>query len=152
MQLTSSAFGDGKPIPAKYTCQGDNVSPPLTITDVPTGAQSLVLICDDPDAATDPNGPGGTFDHWVIYDIAPDATEIAEDSIPPEGIQGVNGKSEARYTGPCPPTGQHRYFFKLYALDTALGLAPGATTEEVESALAGHVMAQTELIGTYEQS
>lgn len=151
MQLTSPAFGHGETIDKIFTCDGANYNPPLEIHNVPEAAESLVLICDDPDAATDPNGPGHTYDHWVVWNIPPKTTEIAENSVPPFAIQGRNSSGENTYTGPCPPTGQHRYFFRLYALDTKLDLPESADKEDVESAVAGHVLSQTELIGTYQK-
>ncbi len=152
MKLSSPAFEHGARMDSKFTCQGDNISPPLKIEDVPEEAQSLVLICDDPDAATDPNGPGDTYDHWVLYNISPKVTEVPQDSSPASATQGLNGRHDLSWIGPCPPTGEHRYFFRLYALDTKLDLEEGADKEEVESALAGHVLAHTELIGTYEKA
>ncbi|MEX0668480.1 MAG: YbhB/YbcL family Raf kinase inhibitor-like protein [Candidatus Saccharimonadales bacterium] len=152
MQLHSPVFNHGERMDSRFTCQGDNISPPLEIVDVPEKAQSLVLICDDPDAATDPNGPGDIFDHWVLFNISPKINSIAENSTPPSATQGINSKHELGWVGPCPPTGEHRYFFRLYALDSKLDLEEGADKEEVESALAGHVLVHTELVGTYEKN
>jgi Raf kinase inhibitor-like YbhB/YbcL family protein len=142
MKLRSSAFGHNEPIPRKYTCQGDDVSPELIVEDVPAGAQSLVLIVDDPDA------PGKTFDHWVVYDI-PVISRIEEGSIP--GTQGVNDFRRGDYGGPCPPSGTHRYFFKLYALDETLGLPEGLGKGDVQNAMQSHILAEAELIGLYEK-
>ena len=142
MKLTSTAFEYGKPIPAKYTADGANVSPPLKIENIPDGAKSFVLVVDDPDA------PRGVWDHWIVYDIAV-TNEIAEDSVP--GTQGLNSRKNFDYGGPCPPSGTHRYFFKLYALDATLDLPEGKTKAEVEAAMKGHVIAQAELMGTYER-
>ncbi|MEX0748842.1 MAG: YbhB/YbcL family Raf kinase inhibitor-like protein [Candidatus Saccharimonadales bacterium] len=152
MKLSSPVFNDGETIDKLYTCEGSNHNPPLQISDAPTEAQSLVLICDDPDAATDPNGPGHTFDHWVVWNIPPTTTEIAEGSVPPFAVQGLNGRGEKAYTGPCPPTGEHRYFFRLYALDSKLDLPEDADKEDVEDALSGHVLTRTELVGTYQKA
>lgn len=152
MKLTSSAFSDSEAIDKAYTCQGANHNPPLSISEVPEGAQTLALIVDDPDAATDPNGPGHTYDHWVVWNISPKTTEIAENSTPSLAVEGLNGSGKPGYIGPCPPTGMHRYFFRLYALDTKLELPEDADKEDVEDAIGGHVLARTELIGTYQKS
>ncbi|HEY8512532.1 MAG TPA: YbhB/YbcL family Raf kinase inhibitor-like protein [Cyclobacteriaceae bacterium] len=140
LTITSTAFNQRGRIPRKYTCDGDNVNPPLTIEGTPTNAKSLVLIVDDPDA------PGGTWDHWVVWDIPP-VTEILENSVP--GTQGMNDSGRERYSGPCPPPGTHRYFFKVYALDTLLGLDASSTKHAVEEAMKGHILAKGELMGTY---
>ena len=152
MELSSPAFADGETIDKRFTCQGSNHNPPLKITGVPPKSQSLALIMDDPDAATDPNGPGHTYDHWVVWNIPPKSDMIGEDSLPPFAIGGLNGSGNPGYTGPCPPTGVHRYFFKLYALDTKLDLPEDAGAEELEDAIGGHVLARTELVGTYQKS
>jgi len=151
MQLTSSVITEGGPIPAKYTCDGKNVSPPLKWSGVPEGAKSLVLIVDDPDA------PAGTWVHWVLYGLPPTATELAED-IPqsqytPAGAKhGLNDFRRLGYGGPCPPPGKpHRYFFKLSAHDSALDLKPGLTKKDVERAMEKHVLAQAQLMGTYKR-
>jgi hypothetical protein len=143
IQLTSSAFTEGSTIPKKYTCDGEDISPALEWSGVPQGTKSLALIVDDPDA------PVGTFVHWVLYDIPADATGL------PEGVTGTGtlGKSsfgKTGYGGPCPPKGPaHRYYFKLYALDTALGLKAGSTKAEVEKAMQGHILAQGQVMGKY---
>ena len=152
MKLTSQAFKHNQPMPRHYTCQGDNVSPPLEISDVPEEAASLALICDDPDAATDPDGPGHTYDHWVLWNIPPKMTAIAENASLQSADIGQNSSGENKYTGPCPPNGTHRYFFRLYALSTELELPDSAGAEELEDALAGHVLARSELIGTYQKA
>jgi hypothetical protein len=144
--VTSPAFEPGGMIPAKHTCDGANVSPPLAWTGVPTGAKSIALICDDPDA------PRGTWVHWVLYDLAPDSgglpANAAPDKPPPGGAkQGTNDFRRTGYGGPCPPSGTHRYFFKVYALDTMLSLAAGATKPDLLKAMEGHVLAQGELMG-----
>jgi Raf kinase inhibitor-like YbhB/YbcL family protein len=151
MQLTSTAFAQGQPIPAAYTCTGKNISPGLKWSGVPDGAKSLVLIADDPDA------PMGTWVHWVLYDLPPATKELAEDLqksqyISGGGTQGLNDFKHLGYGGPCPPPGKpHRYFFKLYALDKMLELKPGATKKAVEQAMEKHVLAQGELMGTYKR-
>jgi Raf kinase inhibitor-like YbhB/YbcL family protein len=144
MKLTSPDFQHNSSIPARFTCQGDDVSPTLQITGVPKGAISLALIVDDPDA------PVGNWDHWVVFNIAPDVTDIAEGTAPAApAVLGWNDFGRVEWGGPCPPSGTHRYFFKLYALDTALSLKKGARKKDVERAIQGHVLEKTELIGTY---
>ena len=143
MKLTSPAFEHNQMIPKKYTCQGEDINPLLVINDIPEGAVSLSLINDDPDA------PGGTWDHWIIWNITP-AGDIKEDSAP--GTQGKNSWGRNDYGGPCPPSGTHRYFFKLYALDSELELKEGATKTELETAMDGHILEQSELIGLYQKS
>lgn len=150
MQITSPAFRDGERIPEKYTCDGDRfLSPPLDIAGVPSEAQSLALIADDPDVPKALGG--GTFTHWVLFNIPPVTTTIPEGA--PVWTSGANTRGEPRYTGPCPPPGYepstHRYFFKLYALDTTLDIAEGAAKEAVEAAMSSHILATAELIGTY---
>lgn len=141
MQLTSPAFADGAAIPTRYSCDGDDISPPLVIDGLPEGTATLALVVDDPDA------PGGTWDHWVAYDIPP-ATEIPED-VAALGVAGTNSWRRGGYGGPCPPSGIHRYFFTLYAVDTELGLEQGARKGQLLDALEGHVIAEAQLMGTY---
>ena len=143
LRITSSAFADGEAIPPKYTADGDDVNPPLIISGVPEGAQSLVLIMDDPDA------PMGTWDHWIVFNIPADTSEITEDSVPAGAIQGRNSWGRSDYGGPAPPRGTHRYFFKLYALDTKLDLPAGSKKTRLEAAMKGHILADAELIGLY---
>ena len=143
-QLTSSAFSHYQPIPQKYTCDGEDISPPLTITGAPKEAQSLLLIVDDPDS------PTGEFVHWVVANISPDVEEISEGTIPPESTTGMTSFGKAQYGGPCPPKGTHRYFFTLYALDTKLGLI-GKTKKELMDSINGHSFGKAILIGTYER-
>jgi Raf kinase inhibitor-like YbhB/YbcL family protein len=151
MQLTSTAFEEGAAIPAKYTCDEKNVSPPLKWTGVPATAKSLALIVDDPDA------PAGTWVHWVVYDLPPTTAELAENQpkgqyLPGGGKQGLNDFKHLGYGGPCPPGGKpHRYFFKIYAVDKELALKPGAKKQEVERAMEGHILAQGHLMGTYKR-
>ena len=143
MQLKSPAFSQNGVVPAKYTCDGQNISPPLQIAETPENAKSLVLICDDPDA------PGKTWTHWTVWNIDPTTTEIIEGKTPAGSIQGVTDFGEVGYGGPCPPSGEHRYFFKLYALDTDLALSYQAKKEDIEKAMEGHVIDQAQLTGVY---
>ena len=149
MRLTSPAFKEGEVIPSIYTCEGKNISPPLEIFDVPSSAKSLVLIMDDPDVPAYVR-PERMYDHWIVFNILPNTHRIHENTAPP-GTQGKNTGGKNQYTGPCPPDREHRYFFKLYALDKMLDLRVGATKQEVESACRGHILAQCELIGRYEK-
>ncbi len=142
LQVTSSAFGHNQTIPRKYTCQGQDINPPLAISEIPEGTKSLALIVDDPDA------PGGNWDHWLVYNIAP-TLEIKENSIP--GTQTRNDFGRVNYGGPCPPSGTHHYFFKLYALDTLLQFKKAPGKKELESAMQGHILAKAELIGLYKK-
>jgi len=150
IEVTSTAFEEGGMIPKKYTCDGPDVSPPLKFDKVPENTQGLVLICDDPDA------PVGTWVHWVLYDI-PAATRELKENIPPDkklkggGVHGINDFRKLGYGGPCPPSGTHRYFFKVYALDTMLNLKSGYTKKQVEGAMRGHVLAQGQLMGKYKR-
>ncbi|HTM67802.1 MAG TPA: YbhB/YbcL family Raf kinase inhibitor-like protein [Candidatus Binatia bacterium] len=142
MRLTSPAFAQNGPIPAKYTCQGDNVSPPLEVAGVPENAKSLALIMDDPDA------PIGTFTHWVVWNLPPRAA-FKEGAAPAGAIEGQNGAGKPGYTGPCPPTGTHRYFFKLYALDEAPVLPPSTNAKALEAAMEGKIVERAALVGIY---
>lgn len=143
MKISTPSFDYGEKIPDTYTCDGEGINPPLLFLEVPEQAQSLVLIVDDPDA------PRGTFTHWVVFNIDPKVEEVPEGLVPKGGVLGKNSAGESSWIGPCPPTGEHRYFFKLYALDTELDLSIGATKEEVEKAMQGHVLDTAELIGLY---
>ncbi len=145
MKLTSSAFTEGKRIPAKYTCQGENIPPPMEFHDIPASAVSLVLIMDDPDVPKTLR-PDGMYDHWVVFNIPAKTHSIAD------GIHGKNTGGKNEYYGPCPPDREHRYFFKLYALDKKLSLREGATKKEVEAAMQGHILAQAVLMGRYEKT
>jgi len=148
LDIKSTAFGEGDLIPKQYTCDGADVSPQLSWSQPPEGTGSMVLICDDPDA------PMGTWVHWVLYGLSPDTLEISE-NIPDDrevlggAKHGVNDFHKYGYGGPCPPGGTHRYFFKLYAVDTVVDLDPGATKDEVLDAIKGHVLAQGQLMGRY---
>lgn len=144
MTLTSDKFGDNQFIIDTYTCEGKNINPPLTIEDVPEDAKSLALIVDDPDA------PGGTFTHWVVWNIDPATTFIREGSVPPGAVQGKNSAGNTGYTGPCPPQRQiHHYIFKLYALGNRLDLPEGSDKLAVENAMSMHIVANDELRGQY---
>ena len=143
ISIASPAFQSGAEIPAKFTCNGANVNPELKISGVPNEATSLVLIVDDPDA------PHGLFTHWIVWNIDLKMTDVAENSAPAGGIQGTNDFGKRNYGGPCPPSGTHRYFFKIFALDTKLELKPSARRAELEAAMKGHVLAQGELMGRY---
>jgi hypothetical protein len=142
MKITSSAFQQAASIPSKFTCDGANASPPLQITDVPSEAKSLALIVDDPDA------PGGLFTHWIVWNISPQTSTVAEGSTP-KGAQGTNDFGKSGYGAPCPPSGTHRYYFKIFALDRELDLPVGAQRSQLDAAIKGHVIAQGELMGRY---
>lgn len=155
LTLRSNAFVDGGEIPSTYTCEGDNVAPPLEWGGVPEHTRSLVLIVDDPDAP-DPKAPRMTWVHWVLYNIPSDAVAIphgaTSDDLPPGTGEGLNDWKQTGYGGPCPPVGRHRYFHKLYALDIELEEMDKPTKAKIEAAMKGHVIASTELVGTYEKS
>ena len=154
LTITSPAFPDGGEIPSQYTCEGPDLSPPLAFSGVPAGAKSLALIVDDPDAP-DPRAPKMVFVHWVLHDLPPGTTRIPEAPAPgalPAGARtGQNDYRRTGWGGPCPPIGRHRYFFKLYALDTVLGELGRATKDRVLAALKGHVLAEAQLVGTYQK-
>ncbi|MCK6540103.1 MAG: YbhB/YbcL family Raf kinase inhibitor-like protein [Anaerolineales bacterium] len=148
IEITSNAFAQGQPIPAKYSCNGEDVSPALSWGEPPAGTQSFALIMDDPDA------PVGTWVHWVLFNIPASARGLPEafpaDATLPDGsLSGKNSWGNTGYGGPCPPGGTHRYFFKLYALDETLAISAGATKGELEKAMVGHILAQGELMGTF---
>lgn len=151
MKLTTAAFTEGGTIPAKHTCDGPDLSPPLAWSGTPAGTKAFALICDDPDA------PAGTWVHWVLYNVPGTAAQLPEnvpkaETVPALGgaLQGRNDSRKIGYAGPCPPPGRpHRYFFKLYALGTSLALKAGATKADVERAMKGNVLAEAQLIGTY---
>lgn len=152
LTLTSTAFQHTMPIPKKYTCEGDDVSPPLSWSGVPSGSKSLVLIVDDPDAP-DPKAPRMTWVHWVIVDLPPGAAGLPEavETLPGGAHTGLNDWKRRDYGGPCPPIGEHRYFHKLYALDTVLDGLGQFTKAAVEAAMKGHILAEAVLMGTYEK-
>jgi len=141
LKITSPVFSNNETIPTKYTADGENISPPLNIEGVPEQTQSLVIIVDDPDA------PAGTWTHWVVFNIDPKNTLIAENNIP--GMQGMNDFKQNNYGGPSPPSGIHRYFFKVYALDIKLDIGEGALLDNVKNAMNGHILAEGEIVGKY---
>jgi hypothetical protein len=143
LKITSSAFSDNSLISSKYTCDGENVSPPLSFSGVPQSAKSLALIVDDPDA------PGGTWIHWVIWNINPDLKEVPENAAGDIGVEGVSSFGKIGYGGPCPPSGTHRYFFKLYALDAELDLPAETTAPGLSKAMENHIIGYAELVGLY---
>ena len=149
MKLTSTAFDHGTRIPAKYTCDGENISPPLTFSDVPQNAKSLALVLDDPDVPKQVRKEG-FWDHWVVFNIPPDVRDIREGHEPP-GTHGSGTGGNLTYFGPCPPDREHRYFFRLYALDAEIQLPEKSTKTEVLKAMEGHLVAKAELIGRYER-
>ncbi|MFQ6084314.1 MAG: YbhB/YbcL family Raf kinase inhibitor-like protein [Candidatus Aminicenantia bacterium] len=150
IEIKSTAFDEGDMIPKQYTCDGEDVSPPLSWTSVPEGTKSLALICDDPDA------PMGTWVHWVLFNLPPNIKELPE-NIPPQKTlangakQGTNDFRKIGYGGPCPPGGTHRYYFKLYALDTEIDLEPGITKAQLLEAMEGHILAEGQLMGKYKR-
>jgi len=151
IKITSPSFAEGQSIPSKYTCDGENISPPLSWDQAPESTKSVTLICDDPDA------PAGTWVHWVLYDL-PAVTKGLPEAVEPKpelangARQGQNDFKQIGYGGPCPPKGgPHRYYFRLYALDGTLGLKPGATRSEVEGAMKGHILGQGQVMGTYKR-
>lgn len=145
LQVTSTAFSEGQPIPEKYTCDAQNVSPPLKWSGAPASTKSVVIIVDDPDA------PSGTFTHWVLYDVPGNTAELSEGSSG-GGKEGVTSFRKTGYGGPCPPSGTHRYFFRVYAVDSSsLGKA-GLSKAEVMAAMKGHILAEGQLMGTYKRS
>ena len=149
MKLTSLQFEHNTRIPIKYTCEGEDINPSLTISDVPAAAKSLVLIMDDPDVPKQFR-PDGMWDHWIKFNI-PAVTTVIEEGREPEGISGLGTSGNLKYHGPCPPDGEHRYTFKLYALDTQLNLSEGVTKKEVEVAMQHHILDEAVLIGLYEK-
>jgi len=149
MELISSAFEHEGSIPSKYTCDGENINPPLRIADIPPSTESLVLIMEDPDVPKHLK-EDGMWDHWVVFNMPPDTYHIPEGSRP-EGTHGVGTSGDMGYFGPCPPDREHRYFFKLFALDTKLELHEKPTKADVEVAMKDHILDQTELMGRYER-
>lgn len=143
MKISSTAFENGEAIPALYSCDGGDINPPLAFSDIPADAKTLALIVDDPDA------PSGLFVHWVVWNIPPTVTGIAEGSVPEGVVEGMTDFGKQKYGGPCPGRGEHRYFFKIYALDTELLLPPTGGKEELEEAMVGHVLQSAELMGQY---
>jgi len=152
--ITSVAFNTGQEIPAQYTCDDKDISPPLQWTGLPEGTQSLVLIVDDPDAP-DPAAPKMTWVHWILYNLPTDSSGLPEalqdDALPSGTLQGTNSWNRIGYGGPCPPVGRHRYFFKLYALDSTLTDLDSPDNDKLLESMQGHVLAKTELMGTYQR-
>lgn len=147
MKITSPDFENNKEIPSKYTCDGENVNPPLKFEEIPNQAKSLILIVDDPDA------PGKTWVHWILFNISPTTEKINENSVPEGALGGITDFGNALYGGPCPPSGTHRYFFKLYALDSnELDLGGAVLKDELERKMQGHIIEQAELIGLYSRN
>ena len=145
-RLISDAFQDNGAVPSMYTCEGANISPPLKWEGAPKETKSFVLIVDDPDA------PGKTWTHWVLFNILATTSECKEGEVPTGALQGMNDFGHPNYGGPCPPSGTHRYFFKIYAVDQVLALSPGASKQEVETAMRSHVLQEARLIGTYRRN
>lgn len=145
MKIQSPAFKNNLPIPKKYTCDGENINPHLQIEETPEDAKSLVLIVDDPDA------PGGNYTHWVVWNINPDISQIEEGEVPEGAIEGLNDSGNNSYVGPCPPSGIHRYYFKVYALDRNLEENSSLRKEDIESLMEGKIIESAELVGTYER-
>lgn len=145
-KLTSPAFNHGSQIPSRYTCDGENINPHLIIHGVPANAKSLALLMEDPDA------PSGLWIHWVMWNISPEIKEIREHTVPMKAEEGLNTRQESGYDGPCPPSGTHRYFFRLFALDTKVHLAADSDKQTLERAMESHILATTELMGTYSRT
>lgn len=145
LKISSPAFENNGYIPSKYTCDGMNINPPFLIENVPASSKSLALIVDDPDA------PTGIWVHWVLWNINPETKEIKENDIPSGAKQGLNDFRKSNYGGPCPPSGTHRYFFKLYALDTILNIGQNSTKADLEKAMKGHIVEQARIIGLYKR-
>jgi Raf kinase inhibitor-like YbhB/YbcL family protein len=145
VQITSSAFEHGDYIPTRYTCDGEDISPPLQIGGLPQEAKSLALIVEDPDA------PVGTWVHWAVWNLPPDLQELSPGKIPPQASEGVNDFDRAGYGGPCPPSGVHRYYFNIFALDTVLNLAKGSRRKELDRAMKGHIIGYGSLMGRYQR-
>lgn len=143
MKISSSVFENNRAIPIEYTCDGEDINPPLSFADIPNEAQSLALLVEDSDA------PTGSFIHWLIWNINPSTEDIEEGEVPLGAVEGINNTGSSGYSGPCPPSGIHHYHFRLLALDTSLSLKPSSTKEEFDEAVSGHTLAQTELVGLY---
>lgn len=152
LTLASSAFEHEGSIPSQYSCDGKNMNPPLTINGIPEGAKTLALLMDDPDIPESVKESRGieVFDHWIVFNMPSDTRVLPENTVPP-GIQGVNSTGNNSYAGPCPPNGEHRYFFKLFALDTKLDLLEGVSKAEVEKAMEGHILGEATLMGRYKR-
>lgn len=152
LAVTSTAFAEGAPIPTRHTCEGEDLAPPLAFSRAPAGTRSLALVVDDPDAP-DPAAPRTVWVHWVLYDLPPDTPGLPEGGAPPPGARpGLNDWKRVGYGGPCPPIGRHRYYFKLYALDAMLGDLRKPTKARLLEAMRGHVLAEGQLMGTYQKT
>jgi Raf kinase inhibitor-like YbhB/YbcL family protein len=145
LKITSPAFQNNGNIPSKYTCDGKDINPPLVIENCPPGTRSIALICDDPDSMA------GIWVHWVLWNIGPAVKEIKENVVPTWAVEGMNDFKRQAYGGPCPHAGTHRYFFKAYALDTMLTIGPNSTKADLEKAMKGHILAQSQLVGLYKR-
>jgi Raf kinase inhibitor-like YbhB/YbcL family protein len=145
LEITNPAFQDNGHIPRQYTNDGEDINPPLVIENCPPEAQSIALICDDPDA------PVGTWVHWVVWNIDPNTKKIAENTVPQGAVEGLNDFGRHSYGGPSPPSGTHRYFFKVYALDTMLDISPNSTKTDLEKAMKGRILAEGQIIGLYKR-
>lgn len=143
MKIESTVFKSNKLIPQKYTCDGENINPPLLVSDVPGNIKSLVLIVDDPDATA------GTYVHWTVWNIDPEITEISENSVPEGAMEGITDAGRPGYVGPCPPSGTHRYFFKLFALNNRLDLDPSARADDIEKEIEASIITEAQLVGLY---
>lgn len=150
LALSSSAFSPGESIPVIYTCDGENISPPLSIVGVPENTESLVLVVEDPDVPKSIR-EDGMWDHWIVFDIAPDTTAVAEDAVPSGAVLGTTTSNSLEYSGPCPPDREHRYFFRLLALDTTLSLPEGILKDDLLKKARSHVIDSAELMGRYER-
>ena len=145
LKLTSPVFENNSPLPPRYTCDGENINPPLSIKNVPRKAKSLALLLDDQDA------PRGSYVHWIVWNIDPETKDIKEDSVPADAVEGTNDFKKRNYGGPCPPTRAHRYVFKLYALDIRLNLEASSIKAALEKAMKGHILLQTQLLTSYKR-
>ena len=143
IKLSSSIFKEGQPIPQKYSCDGENINPPLSVSGVPAGTKSLALIIDDPDAAT------GDWTHWIVWNISPETKEIKENNLPKGAVLGTNDGGKLEYGGPCPPSFIHHYYFKIFALNTVLDLAQGSSRPYLEEAMKDHIIGKGSLVGTF---
>ncbi len=143
LKIFSPSFENGEEIPIKFTCKGENINPELVIENIPEGTQELVLIMDDPDA------PKGTFTHWIVWNINPKTNKIEENSTPIEAVVGINSANENKYHGPCPPSGTHRYFFKIFALNSKINLDFNTNKDKLEENIKNYIIEQAELIGLF---
>ena len=146
MEIKSPVFENNEMIPAKYTCDGEDINPCLEILGIPAGTKSLALVIDDPDAST------GMWDHWTVWNINPKENLIKENSVPSEAEEGMNDFQKTSYGGPCPHQGKHRYFFKVYALDIAIDLNSSARKKDLEKAMKGHILESAQIIGLYQRA